>query len=400
LLIKLPEPTRATQKPCYMPPIGLWSMAHNLSKWFGETVKIIDCHIDGLEAFEKHTIADVDVVGISAQFSIQHEAYKHVAKMAKFHGKRVVAGGFHAAAVPAPQGVDKVIRGDGELGMVQGKTWEDIDYPRPSAADMEPYWQRNAPHDLQSKTKRWMPMEFSRGCWHNCGYCGVKTYWGTPRYFSREKISKYLDGLVSEGIEEIFIEDDNVISDKKYFTWILGELAMRGIWWSTPNGISAAKLRPFVPFLASSKCWRVSLPFETGSPKTASLMKLGGKWLDLFEANALVESLRDQGIKTCGFFIIGYPGETLGDMQRTLNYANTLNLDQRNIYIATPYPGTPLYYECKAKGYLTKDGEALYRDLLYTKGLIRTPDFEPEQVEELKAKDRAVAIERKSLTRG
>jgi radical SAM superfamily enzyme YgiQ (UPF0313 family) len=109
-------------------------------------------------------------------------------------------------------------------------------------------------------------------------------------------------------------------------------------------------------------------------------------------ALSLVDALKAEGIKTCGFFIIGYPGETLDDMRKTLDYANTLPLDQRNIYIATPYPGTPLYEDCKREGWLVSDD---YKDLLYTKGLIQTPEFTPGQVEALKARDREAAIARR-----
>jgi radical SAM superfamily enzyme YgiQ (UPF0313 family) len=111
------------------------------------------------------------------------------------------------------------------------------------------------------------------------------------------------------------------------------------------------------------------------------------------DAFLLVDALRQEGIKTCGFFIIGYPGETLDDMRKTLDYANMLPLDQRNIYIATPYPGTPLYEECRQEGWLVSDD---YKDLLYTKGLIQTPEFTPGQVEELKARDREEAIARRA----
>jgi len=79
----------------------------------------------------------------------------------------------------------------------------------------------------------------------------------------------------------------------------------------------------------------------------------------------------------------------------TLDYANSLPLDQRNIYIATPYPGTPLYETCREKGYLTVSPPELFRELLYTRGMIRTPEFSPEDIEAIKKTDRDAAISRK-----
>jgi radical SAM superfamily enzyme YgiQ (UPF0313 family) len=395
LLVKLPEPVRQTQKPTYMPPIGLWSIEHNVRKALGVEVLTIDCHLDGdLTRLDRWLDEQWTIVGLSAQFSIQHSVYVEAAELCMERGvKRVIAGGFHAASVPAPPGVTDVIRGSGEIAF--GIRFEDIEYPRPNAERMARYWAAGSPHDLQSKTDRWMPVEFSRGCARRCGYCGVNRYWGPTQYFSRAKIGTYLDTLCAEGIEEIFIEDDNFIADDNNFDWIIGALRERGIWWSTPNGISAKKLASHVQDLAESKCWRVSLPFETGTESTARLMGLSEKWMPQGEALSLCRNLHAEGIKTCGFFIIGYPGETLDDMQKTLDYANSLPLDQRNIYIATPYPGTPLYDLCVEKGYLVSQPPQLYEDLLYTRGLIRTPEFEPGQVEELKAKDREAAIARR-----
>lgn len=394
LLVKLPEPVKKSQKVSFVPPIGLWSIAHNLCKT-GVDVDVVDLHMEKqglLPLLLATTKKRYDTIGLSAQFSIQNFMYETAARYAKATGARVIAGGFHAAAVPPPEGVDEVFKGDGEL--LAGGTFEDIEYPEITEAMMRPYWEAKAPHDLQSKTDRWMPVEFSRGCNHHCGFCGVHRFWGGARYFSKEKIRRHLESLRGIGVREIFIEDDNVISDPELFAWLLSILRGLGLWWSTPNGIRAAELHRHIDSLAPSGCWRVSLPFETGSPETARLMKLGAKWMKADAAYSLVSALRDRGIKTCGFFIIGYPGETLSDVRTTLDYANDLELDQRNIYIATPYPGTPLYETCREKGYLLAEPPELYDRLLYTGGMISTPEFTAAQIEAIKYADRVAALER------
>jgi len=336
-----------------------------------------------------------DLIGISVQFSIQDALYKEAALMASHSGALVVAGGFHAAAVPAPLGVYHVIRGSGEVGLVPETTFADVDYPPVTADMLEPYWSIGRPHDLQSKTPHWMPVEFSRGCARRCEYCGGPRFWGATEYYSKEAISKHLDQLVAIGVEELFVEDDNWIADPKRFKWILGELKARHLAWSTPNGIFAQRLKPFVHELADSGCWRVSLPFETGTASTARLMRLGNKWMTYYEALGLTMSLQAEGIKTCGFFIIGYPGETLRDMQRTLDYAKGLPLDQRVVSIATPYPGTALFERCLKQNYLAVPPDELYEKLLFTHGLIGTADFTPQDVEHLKFSDRREALKRR-----
>jgi len=107
-----------------------------------------------------------------------------------------------------------------------------------------------------------------------------------------------------------------------------------------------------------------------------------------------VNKLNNERIMTCGFFIIGNPGETKEDINETLEYANELPLDQRNIYIATPYPGTDLFDFCVKKGYINID-ENFYDSLLYTKGLINTEFISAKEIEEIKYKDRIQAIQKK-----
>ncbi len=130
LLVKLPEPFRETQKPTYTPPIGLWSIAHNLRRWYrGIFVHVIDCHLDGggLDLLKTHARRNWDAIGISVQFSIQHQNYLDAVALCN---TPVFAGGFHAAAVPAPKGVT-VFRGAGELALNPFARGEDVEYPVP-----------------------------------------------------------------------------------------------------------------------------------------------------------------------------------------------------------------------------------------------------------------------------
>ena len=398
LLVKPREPSHAQQKLCVMPPIGLFSIAMTI-QGTGCAVCVCDEHL-GEDVETCMDRVRPDIVGISCQYSIQHFEMKRIAHMAKERGCTVVAGGFHAYAVPRISDVDHVINGAGEIKMANFLGVEPhVGLVPCDARVLEPYWDADLPHDLQSKTKRWASFLTSRGCDNRCSFCGVQDFWGKWRPETCMSIEHQLSFLKGEGIEELFIEDDNISYGIQRFIFLIKLFKDLELWWSTPNGISARDITDMkvLDALNGSSCWRLSLAFETGSPKTAKLMRLGNKWLPYYTAQALVNKLKSIGIKTCGFFIIGYPGETEGDVNMTLEYANALNLDQRNIYIATPYPGTGLYKECANKGYFTtKDDEELYEKLRYTEGLINTPWLDAKRVEEIRANDRASAIKRKT----
>ena len=398
LLIKLPEPTADTQKRCVVPPLGLWSMRTNIQTLSDNWVHVCDMHA-GDDLDETLKLTEWDVIGISVQFSIQHDEYMRVAKKAAAVSATVIAGGFHAQVVQPPKGIASVAQGWGEYALAEHLKFAikgEIQHPRFALTELNRYWEEDKPHDLRSMTNRWIPFETSRGCVRDCAFCGVHNVWKKYTTFSIGWIDTYLKYLEGKGIHELFIEDDNVALQPGRFKQVVSLLNRYNLHWSTPNGIEIRGLSKALEEIVDSGCWRVSLAFETAVEETAKRMNILDKWIKPKDARIVADWLMKNGIEVCGFFIIGWPGESLKQMRDTIAYANSLPLTDRHIYIATPYPGTELYNTCKSKRYLVKDGAKLYRDLRYTKGLIRTKQWGPEQVEELRRKDREKALERRA----
>ncbi len=401
LLVNLLEPESEIQKITETPPIGLWSIRAYLQKR-GCEVEIIDTTAGWIPD------DDWDAIGISARFSVNDRQYRAVARQATRMCKNVIAGGFHAAFSEPLPGV-KSVRGGGEsamaeaLGLVGPEQLDDLDIPRFEHSEMVDYWLARNPHDGRSATKRWMPIETSRGCWRQCSFCAVPQYWGAWRGHSLDWMREHLDHLVSNGVEELFIEDDNVTRDWMRFRALMELFREYRMKWSAPNGIEIRSLldNSFDPLeLRESGCWRLSLPFETGCKETASAMGIGNKFLHFDEARELVIKLGIAGIRTCGFFIIGWPSETLEDMERTIMYANALPLDDRHIYIATPYPGTRLYGDAKfwvenGKPLLRFDPPELYARLRYGDAVLDGNTWKAEDVLEMRNRDRELAIKRR-----
>lgn len=406
LLINLKSPELAGQKQTFMPPIHLWKIRSTLYTIKRvKNVDICDEHMgDKCESYLE--VKKYDIVGISCRFSIQHSEYVRVSRLAKEAGSMVVAGGIHAAYVQKPTGVDQSTRMKGEeyfKSLFDHFESSNINFfPPPSFSknEIKPYWEKNLPHDLQAATQKWISIVTSTGCNRKCGFCGINDFMRTWQPHSLEYIENYFKYLKIKGIEELFVEDDNISLDKQRFLKLIELFKKYGFRWSCPNGIYVKSLmdEDVMKSLFRSGCWRLSLPFETGSEKTAKLMNLGNKWVSFENADRIVNNLNKIGIKTCGFFIIGYPGETEDDIKKTFDYANQLNLDQRNIYIATPYPGTELYKICLDKKYIQVDND-FYGKLLYKSAIINTPELSSERVLEMKKEDRDKALERMNKKR-
>jgi radical SAM superfamily enzyme YgiQ (UPF0313 family) len=67
-------------------------------------------------------------------------------------------------------------------------------------------------------------------------------------------------------------------------------------------------------------------------------------------APPLVTAAKALGIEVRGFFMIGFPGETLDEVYKTVAYARNLSLAVSAFALVTPLPGTTLYNECVQAG--------------------------------------------------
>lgn len=404
LLVKLKE---LTGNNITVPSLGLWALR--------STVKALDPNSDVLICDEN--IGDdmstylkdkFDYIGISAMFSTQHFQYLKAAALAKENGAIVFGGGIHSNIIREMTNqlnlIDKVCIGDGEefiANNIFNTSFGSLNnYPNPmfETNEMDRYWAENKPFGLESKTKRWVPFETSRGCNRSCDFCIVPSYWGKWRKFDLEIVENRMRFLKDRGVEEVFISDDNMSVDSSHFKELMKLFKKYGFYWSTPNGFSAKTLTNDECFdaLVETNCWRLQIAFDATSRKSAELIDMKTKFVEYEEAQKITQKLKSANISSTGFFIIGYPGQTIQDIKDTLEFANSLPLDNRHIHIATPYPGTELYKLCIQKGYLDCEEKEIFSRLInnkqYQKSLIKTEDFTPEQVEQIRKEDREKAI--------
>ncbi|MFQ5997853.1 MAG: B12-binding domain-containing radical SAM protein, partial [Candidatus Bathyarchaeia archaeon] len=88
---------------------------------------------------------------------------------------------------------------------------------------------------------------------------------------------------------------------------------------------------------------------ESGTQHVLDLM---GKAARLQQAIDSFKIAHESGVQPMGAFIIGYPGESLDEMEETINFAIKLEPDYAQFSVLTPYPGTPVYDDLRSKGLL------------------------------------------------
>lgn len=181
----------------------------------------------------------------------------------------------------------------------------------------------------------------TRGCPFSCDFCS-KPVWGDLfRKPPLEKVFQEIDAILSLGYTSLWIADDCFTLDTDYLSEFCHCMILRGspIGWTCLSRVE--RLTPgLVDLMKRAGCLRVYLGLESGSNHTLRLMN---KRITVEQGTRAVELFSRASVGTAGFFMVGYPGETIEDIESTFDLALSLPLDEISFTVPLPLPGTPLF---------------------------------------------------------
>jgi radical SAM superfamily enzyme YgiQ (UPF0313 family) len=340
-----------------------------------------------------------DVVGISA-ITIEARVMEHMARVCReeLPDMPVIAGGPHATAYPhrcaRNPSIDYVVLGEGELtalelvqaltrGGLDPKSVAGIAYlgddgntvftaPREPIADVDsipfPAWDL-VDFELLARTRsmsslgsrRHMLLFTSRGCPFKCIYChevqGKKF-----RARSPENVLREMHVLKTRwGINDFEIVDDIFNFDRARMLDILDRIVVskQNPALHFPNALRTDMLdHGQIKALRRAGTFFLCAAVETASPRLQKLIKKHLK-VDKVEENIRI-AVRE-GMYVRGFFMLGFPTETLEEARSTVDLAVRSALHEALFFIVTPFAGTALY--------------ELYQETMRERGLLQ---IEPE----------------------
>ena len=384
--------------PEYSIPISLSYLKSNIDEKKYE-VRIFDNALRNLSCdskifYNELKTFDPNVVGISTWSPMFLETLE-IAKLVKSINSKVITvlGGAHITSyyerIMGVDDVDFMFRGEADLSFgvfldelqKKKKNWNKIkglvyktkdgfkcndmdrennldliNIPDYSAIKLEEYvkigYRWNSPPDPNA------PLWVTRGCPYRCQYCAAPDLNGRPvRKHSIEYMMRWITQLYYErGTRWFNIIDDNFTFDVKYakaFCKAVIKLNLKGAGFGTPNGIRMQRGDFELWQLMKKAGWRhLIVAPESGSTHTLELMK---KDLKLEVVPKVVKEIRKAGLKCQAFFIIGYPGERLKDLEETVKLIRKCKFNFVFLANFHPLPGTPVYDDLVKKGEI-KDG--------------------------------------------
>jgi len=244
--------------------------------------------------------------------------------------------------------------------------------------DVARYFNPNAPHPM-------VTLLGSRGCPHGCSFC-LYPQTMTGRRFRVRSVGDLLDEVESvlhalPGLRSIFFEDDTLAADKARCRELCEAILARGLDFAwTANG-RADLDRDMLALMRRAGCRMVCVGFESANPGALAAVSKG---LAEGAAARFMADARSVGMLVHGCWIFGLPGDTRESVLSTIDLAVRLNTDTAQFYPAIPYPGTALYAEYKARGWLVTED---YSRWLTPAGqhacVVRTDTLTPEEIDGL-----------------
>jgi radical SAM superfamily enzyme YgiQ (UPF0313 family) len=202
---------------------------------------------------------------------------------------------------------------------------------------------------------------------------------GRYRVFSAERIVDEMKFLQTHHqVRSIYFDDDTFTVSKKQVFSIGAEMERRGIQikWSC-MGDAMAVSKDMLQRMAEMGCIGMKFGVESGDPE---LLRGIGKPLDLEKARRVARFCAKLGIKSHATFTFGLLGETKESLQKTLEYAKSLDVDTIQFSITTPFPGTRYFDQLESKGLLRSKKWQDYDGL--GQCVVRFENLSYEEVEE------------------
>ena len=259
---------------------------------------------------------------------------------------------------------------------------DDIPFPARHLLPMEKYFKVSSPHGAVYKSKRNTPIMTSRGCTAKCNFCASTNVWGNRyRYRSADNVIEELKHLKREyKIEEFQLFDDNFTFNKKRTIEICNRLKGMKMHWSMPNGLALWALdEERIKAMSESGCHYVIVAIESGNQRV--LREVIRKPLKLSKALEMCECIKRYKISLSGFFIIGFPDETLEEIRDTYKFALKCNLEHASFAYATPLPSSRLWQQAERENLFIKKFDLT--NIIYDKPSLKSRNWAIDELQSL-----------------
>jgi radical SAM superfamily enzyme YgiQ (UPF0313 family) len=343
------------------PPLGLLYIASALKRE-GIQVDFIDAFVHGLsldEVLKRIGEKRPKVVGISATTMQIRAAVQIAEKIKEYYGDSiyVAVGGPHISIdhdfvkrfecfdfgvagegeVTFPVIVKEVLSGGKPKKFYLGGVPEDLDaFPLPARemTDILDYFPSEDPY---------ITLLTMRGCPFNCIFCSRIAVSDKVRYRTPSKVVDEIELLMKQYSINTFVFLDDTFTLKKAHTMELcKEIISRGlkIRWCCNTRANTVD-EELVRYMKMSGCHLILIGVESGDEEFRN--KVVNKKISDKDIMSLRKWCKQYKITLGCYLMLGFPGETMHEISKTIDYAIKFDMDLMSIHTTTVYPGSKLH---------------------------------------------------------
>jgi radical SAM superfamily enzyme YgiQ (UPF0313 family) len=319
-----------------------------------------------VDLFRKVKAFEPDIIGFTMMTYQYLSTYKLIDELkALFPHIKFIIGGPHVSAVEGEvlrqcASLDYAVAGEGEIPMRDlciGQPLESIPgfYYR-DGGEIRQGTKRYYVDDLDqfpfprfrsypmSRYTNEIEIATSRGCPHECIFCSVPNHMGRRiRYRSAKLVGDELEYFYRRGIRAFQFGDDNFLGHRGRIKELLLEIESRQLTDAVlrcGQGIRADLINEEVLTLMKRAGFKqLGIGVETGSDR---IMKIICKHLTVAQVDRAVELACRMGFDVTLLFVYGTPGETLEDVQKSIDLAKRHPVMKAFFFNLVPFPGTEL----------------------------------------------------------
>lgn len=390
-----------------------WELAYLsslLKKETDLTVKLLDGCLNrdsSSSLFNRISNERPDWLVIECSSMVFSENLALVKKVKDTLGTKLIFVGQHASAFPEElikEGVDYVCIGEYEnsvLDILKGKPTSEMTGVFPNKRRKELLDLGELPWPEDEDVSRFsyaypgepssefieIQMYATRGCMRRCNFCvASNVYYDRPNYRLRK-----IDDIIEEIkylrdkyplMEGIFFDEEVHNADREFTLSLCNAIIENGFNWLHFEAMCDIQFfdREVLKQMKRAGYYKIRFGIESSSE---IVLRSIGK---LIPQSLLMETLREIkscGLKTYGAFTFGALNSTKAEDLKTISLMRRLIreglLDNLQISICTPQPGTPFYEIIKRKGYLATEDFSKFDGGNFS--VVNYPDYKKEEIE-------------------
>lgn len=374
------EKEQAVMKP--YPPLGLLYLSAYLKRE-GIPVEVFDTTFSRRAELLARLDREPSVIGIYSNLMMRSTVL-WIIDEARRRGWTVVVGGPESANYPneyLSHGADVIVIGEGEvttaelvqaidahgvhrLHHVDGIVFRDEDGVYVRTAEREKVkdidslpWPDREAIDIARYVDVWrthhgmgsVNLITARGCPYKCNWCSHAVYGWSHRRRSPADCAAEVEHIVERfSPEQVWYADDVFTISHKWLFEYADELRRRNLKlpFETISRADRMKKPEVHATLADMGCYRIWIGSESGSQRILDAMQRG---VTVEEVQLATRLAKEHGIEVGMFLMWGYDGETIDDIEATVEHVKTSDPDLFFTTVSYPIKGTGYYDKVSKK---------------------------------------------------